>query len=104
MNKATYLEKFATTKVTDEMTVAEAKVAEKTKKALVRFWNKTARAYIEKTEGVDFKALEVGWHTVKTTADAKPTGTVTIEVFAADQYQGDKLVKTYRVKKADLYK
>lgn len=104
MKKATYLEKFATTKVTDDMTVAEAKVAEKTKKALVRFWEKEARAYVEKTEGVNLAEIETNWHRVITTTDAKPTGTVTIEVFAADQYQGDKLVKTYRVRKTDLYK
>ena len=103
MNKATYLEKFAATKVTDDMTVGAAKVAEKNRKALVRFWEKTARAYVEKTEGIDFDAIEVNWRRVATKADAKPTGAVTIQVFACDQYQADKLEKTYRVNKNDLY-
>jgi hypothetical protein len=103
MNKATYLEKFAATKITDDMTVGAAKVAEKNRKALVRFWEKTARAHVEKTEGIDFDAITVHWRNVVTKADAKPTGTVTIEVYAADQFQPDKLEKTYRVNKNDLY-
>lgn len=103
MNKATYLEKFAATKITDDMTVGAAKVAEKNRKALIRFWEKTAQAHVEKTEGVNLAAIEANWRRVVTKADAKPTGTITIQVFACDQYQADKLEKTYRVNKNDLY-
>lgn len=46
MKKETYLQKLATTVITDENTVGEAKAAKRTEAELKRFWKKAALEFV----------------------------------------------------------
>ena len=102
MLKATYINKLAATVITDDNTVGEAKKAARDKKALERFWKKAALDYVLEAEGVDLAAGEVNWQMNTFDFNLKPTGTVTIKVYACDDRVAPKYTKSYIVPKRFL--
>lgn len=111
MNKATYIQNLEATKVTDGMTVAEAKQAKTLKKRLTKQWEKAAAAYLLKTEGVDLKEKRATYN-VKFVHDLKVTGTVKVELWFSPSswgdfgamFQRDELAKRYTIRKSELLK
>ena len=78
MKKKTYLKKLATTVITDDNTVGEAKAAKKTEAELKRFWKKAALADIKKTDARNL--LDSPWVKLEFDFNLKPIGSVTVKV------------------------
>lgn len=109
MKKETYLQKLATTVITDENTVGEAKAAKRTEAELKRFWKKAALEFVRQNETEADPIIENPWIQVNIEFNLKPTGSVTVRLLdlAARPlpyppfYQE---VKHYTVLKRNLFK
>lgn len=102
MKKTTYLEKLATTVITDENTVGEAKAAKRTETALKRYLKNAALAHIEKTATDNL--LDSPWVKVEFDFNLKPTGSVTVRLFDLDSHNPNFAeLKHYTVRKSDLF-
>jgi hypothetical protein len=84
MQKIAYLEKLATTQITDDNTVGEAKAAKRTETALTQFWKKAAIAHIRQTETDGDEFIENPWIKLEFEFNLQPTGTVTVKVIDLD--------------------
>lgn len=83
MQKITYLQKLATTQITDDNTVGEAKAAKRTEIALNQFWKKAAIAHIrQETDGE--LLIENPWIKLEFDFNLSPTGTVTVKAIDLD--------------------
>ena len=87
MKKATYLKKLAIAqaKVTDATTVADLKKRKAAKRALERFWEKAAIAWME--ENIWHKPYAewlAGWQSAKFNFTLTPGGKVTVATFGHD--------------------
>lgn len=78
MNKATYLEKLASTKIADTNTVAEARGAKKRLNALRRFWENAALKYVLKQEDHGFITEEGSWTYLTFEYNMSVTGSVNV--------------------------
>lgn len=109
MKKTTYLEKLATTVITDENTVGEAKAAKKTEAELKRFWRKAALEFVRKNETESNQMIDNPWIGVDIEFNLKPTGSVTVKLLdlAAPRFPYPPFhheVKRYTVPKRQLLK
>jgi len=84
MKKETYLSKFASTEITDENTVGEAKAAKKIEAELKRFWKKAALEYIRKNEKDSAVLIDSPWIAVHMDFNLKPTGSVVVKLLDTD--------------------
>lgn len=82
MKKETYLNKLATTVITDENTVGEAKAAKRTEAELKRFWKKAALEFVRQNETEPL--LDNPWIGVDFDFNLKATGSVTIKLLDLD--------------------
>lgn len=105
MTRIAFDARYAQTALTDENTIAEAKVAKQIKKSLQHYFKKEAAAYLLRTEDVNLKEVEKNWVTVTYEVDAKPTGSVRISLRAAYEHgHGGELLQTYKVAKRNLFR
>lgn len=110
MNKAAYLQKLEATKITDGMTVAEAKQAKRLKNRLAKQWEKAAAAHLAATQGINLNE-EQATYNVKFIYDLKVTGTVKVELWFSPsswgdpgaRFQRDELSKRYTIRKSELF-
>jgi hypothetical protein len=84
MKKTTYLEKLATTVITDENTVGEAKAAKRTETELKRFWRKAALEFVRENEQGADTLIDAPWIKVKMEYNLKPTGSVIVKLLDVD--------------------
>ena len=80
MKKETYLQKLATTVITDENTVGETKAAKRTEAELKRFWKKAALEFVRKNEIEAERLIDNPWIGVDIEFNLKPTGSVTVRL------------------------
>lgn len=80
MKKETYLQKLATTVITDENTVGEAKAAKRTEAELKRFWKKAALEFVRQNETEANHLIDNPWIEVNFEFNLKPTGSVTVRL------------------------
>ena len=104
MNKETYLNKLATTVMTDANTLGEAKEAKKVENALIRFWKKAALASIKKETGRDLIAEQVHWRRVHFNVDLKATGNVVVELWFCDDYLQETFGERFTIAKKVLFR
>ena len=78
MNKATYLEKLAATKISSTDTVAEARAAKKRLNALRRFWEKAALKYVLQQENHGFITTKGSWTYLTFEYNMSATGSVNV--------------------------
>lgn len=89
MKREKYMEKLALsrTRVTPDMTVADAKKIADAKKELTKFWHDAAISWMEKNVwGKSYKEFEQGWASVRISTTLNPGGTLTVEEVSHDQY------------------
>lgn len=102
MNKEKYEAKLATTIITDNNTVGEAKAAKKVENELKRFWKKEALAFILETEGKDLMAPN--WTIIDWKFDLKPGGSIVIKETPYTEFGREAGGKEYRILKRNLFK
>lgn len=109
MKKETYLQKLATTVITDENTVGEAKAAKRTEAELKRFWKKAAMEFVRQNETDADHLLDNPWIEANIEFNLKPTGSVTVRLLDLDSRPLSyppfhQEVKRYTVPKRHLFK
>lgn len=109
MKKETYLQKLATTVITDENTVGEAKVAKKTEAELKRFWKKAALDFVRQNETETEHLIDNPWIGVDIDFNLKATGSVTVKLLdlAAQRFSYPPFyreVNQYVIPKRNLFK
>ena len=107
MKKETYLRKLASTVITDENTVGEAKAAEKTKTELHRFLKNAAIQFVREMYTADARLFDAPYTKFVISCSLKETGSVTVKLLDTDKpvpyaphFQE---IKEYRVRKKNLF-
>lgn len=109
MKKETYLQKLATTVITDDNTVGEAKAAKRTEAELKRFWKKASSEFVRQNETEADHLIDNPWIQVNIEFNLKPTGSVIVRLLdlAAPRFPYPPFyqeVKHYTVSKRSLLK
>lgn len=100
MREATYLRKHQQTKITADMTVAEARTARKVRTELARFWKDAALTHL-RNQGVQVGAPHWVYPVIMT--NTRPAGVVTVEIRTAhDMGRGGDLISVHRINKKEL--
>lgn len=85
MKKETYLRKLASTEITDDNTVGEAKAAKKTETELKRFWRTSALEHIRANEADSDVKLDNPLILVDMTFNLKPNGSIVVKLLNGDR-------------------
>lgn len=103
MKKSVYDERYRETKITNDMTVLEARKAKQKLNRLKKYFENAAIKHIREKDGVDLTAADWTYYTFNM-ANNTSVGTITIKRYASGDYgHPPQHMNTWIIRKSQLF-